>query len=495
MLQNSPFLEENAHAIDNHKNLVYNKKHKGYTKTNTKDKHMRRLNYKVLALSLPVLGSVLASPATFATGISDYNINYSGGTKLSSNVVEKSNILNNLTPLITDKVTTSFTNSTSVSWREAYYKSNNTSCKKTHYVVVKDTNQIADNGPSFTLTSESGYSLDVTIKSITTDNTIDTVVGVIDDTSAVHVGEPLYNTDQCAENDYAVIDGQLLVKNDKRVFVDMIGTLKKDGNVFNHDGVYFGITDIDAAQSYKIMGSSQFVANEMITPSKSILDDNAVYPTPPQGTTINLDNYFVTSQNGNYIYSQFATSPDNGYWLQNSNGVKSAVYSPVQKSDLSNLNFIFGFAKGAGSQIRLYVKQLNVNYISDDNGTITGIDAEKVFIDGNPSGSKTKPSDGYTLSYWVADKDVIRCIGGSCGVIKAGEPIADEYITSLTLTDDTTFKAIHEKKPKAPDTSEVISKELGGAVVPASITGAIILAIVLFYLPRVNRKKVNFKKK
>ena len=271
----------------------------------------------------------------------------------------------------------------------------------------------------------------------------------------------------------------------------MVATLKENGSAFNHDGIYMGITDIDAAQSYKIVGNSQFVKNKMITPSKDILDDNHIAPDPPAGTTINLDNYFVTSSNGNYIYSQYVDAPNDGYYIQNPNGANAAIYAPIQKSDLSSLNFIFGFGKGAGSRINLYAKQQNITYTSDDNGEVSGTSEEKIFIDGNPSGSETTPATGYTFSYWRANKTVI--LNGE--EIEAGEPITDEELAQLTLTDDTTFKAIHEKGPAVPNTGEVISKELSGAVVPISIAGIITLAIVLFYLPRINHKKVNFKKK
>ena len=75
------------------------------------------------------------------------------------------------------------------------------------------------------------------------------------------------------------------------------------------------------------------------------------------------------------------------------------------------------------------------------------------------------------------------------------EPITEEQITHIVVTEDITLTAVHEKAVAVPDTGEIISKEFSGAVVPMSIASIITLAIILFYLPRLSHKKVNFKNK
>ena len=311
-------------------------------------------------------------------------------------------------------------------------------------------------------------------------------MGIIDNTSSVHVGETIYSDSNCTNE----LKSQI-APGDHRVFVEMNAKIFKNSKNSHRqmasDGVYFGINDIDAAQSYKILNDeSKFVANQMITASKENLKDGYVEVSAENPTA--LENKFVS--NGNYIYSQYALGNTQKH-IQNTKA-DALMLSPVAKATLeSGMDFTFGFAKSAYSGIQFYAHQLNVVYESDENGEISGITSEKVISGDTVSGSETKPNKGYELSYWVADKDVTLEDGTE---IAAGEPITEEEIKKVVVEEDITFTAIHEKTPVVPDTGNIMDKELNGAVVPMSIAGIIALATVLFYLPRINHKKVSFKK-
>lgn len=479
---------------------------------------MKKHNFKALALGLPLVGSVLASPATFA--VNNYNIEYTGGNELSGKVNAEGSAVGDvqkLTPLIPNR-NENF--SFSDGWGTGYYQSgsgDNKKCQPTHYLVVRSDTEFSGSY-SFGVSSKTGYSYDVTIDdvSVSQDSPKDIAIGVIDGTNAIHAGEPIFNNDTCSKdvnggtnNGYWVGEQQILLGND-RVFIEMTVKLYKENGKkrqIANDGLFFGITDIDAAQSYQIINeNSKFDANTMISPDATLLRDGYIQEQTEGGviTVHSLENKFVASSNDkkSYIYSEYNTNNPAGdsqtetpekRWIQSDKNNK--LYAPVDKDDLRDgLNFVFGFGKGAGSNIQFFAKQYNIKYTSDDNGKISedGIEEENILIDESPSGTETEPAEGYEFSYWVADKDIKDKNGNK---IEAGTPISDEELTTVTLNEDTIFTAIHEKAVAVPDTGGIISKELSGAVVPMSIAGIVTLSIVLFYLPRINHKKVNFKKK
>jgi hypothetical protein len=99
---------------------------------------MKKHNFKALALSLPLLGSALASPAAFAE---NYGIVYSGGDDLGvGNVVEAPELINSLSTLMQHRDVT-VTVSNSPKWQTGYIGDNN-ECLKVHYVEVSDNNPI-----------------------------------------------------------------------------------------------------------------------------------------------------------------------------------------------------------------------------------------------------------------------------------------------------------------------------------------------------------------
>lgn len=456
---------------------------------------MKKHNIKALALTLPLVGSALASPAVFADEFYNYGIDYTGGaavmgsSKLSDIVNAEGSggatLANSLSKIITTRGTTSF----SGSWLNGYYATTNAGedvCLPTKYILVSNT-EGAPSGLSFTTTNkDSGYSLKVSIESTSTVLDITKVsrvpIAVVEGSSAIHVGEVIYTDSACTtrvkDADNAPNRDAKMGIGDGNVFVEMSAKLYKGEKQFVADGLYFGIEDIDAAQSYRILSTdSMFDAAKMISPDPSAIDS---------GSTAELTNQFYPT--GHYIYSMYTTSGD---FIQNDTSHR--LLSPVTKTTMQNgLDFVFGFAKGAGSGILFYAQQFKVTYTSDDKGEISGIKEENIIKSDTPNGSTTEPSEGYELSYWTANKNVVLDDGTE---IAAGEPITEEQIAHIVVTEDITLTAVHEKAVAVPDTGEIVSKELSGAVVPMSIAGIIALATILFYLPRINHKKVNFKKK
>ena len=92
----------------------------------------------------------------------------------------------------------------------------------------------------------------------------------------------------------------------------------------------------------------------------------------------------------------------------------------------------------------MYKKQLfTINYVSDSNGTITGITSEEKMIDQNLSGSVTKANDDYMFLHWIADKDITLTDNK---IITKGNSISNEQLLDVVINDDITFTAIHVKE-------------------------------------------------
>lgn len=445
---------------------------------------MAKNKLKLLAPAISLLGASLLSPVAMAANPENYGIVYDGGVELGvNNTVEAPELVEALQPIMKHRDVT-ITVSNSTRWKKGYLKEAENKCLPVNYIRVADDSPIAESdNVSFTIAKD-GYTAKVDIKSITTDlaNDRKTTVGVLDDADFVYAGWQIYTTAECDNehiaDDFSTNFGIRPVEND-RVFVRMNVKLLKDNKPFVHNGIFFGITDIDAAQSYKILNEDNILtADNMFVKSKSDLQD--------PDNAYSLKNMFVA--NGNYIYSQY--NSENGATLGSPE--KSNIYVPLLETTQTNgLDLVFGFASGAASGIEYYTYQYNVTYESDENGTISGIEDEKIFPSENPSGSETKPNDGYELTYWTADKDVELSDGT---IIEEGDPITDEQITEVVVTSDITFTAHHEKSVKVPDTGANSTNDDSGAkVISASIAGIALIVSVAFVLAHLNRKKVNFK--
>ena len=84
--------------------------------------------------------------------------------------------------------------------------------------------------------------------------------------------------------------------------------------------------------------------------------------------------------------------------------------------------------------------RLNVSYTSDEHGEITGKTNEIVIPNNNPTGSESTPEPGFVFDHWVADKDVVLTNGDT---IVAGNPITDEQVAQVVVTEALEFTAIH----------------------------------------------------
>lgn len=457
---------------------------------------MKKRNFRALALGLPLLGSALVSPGAFAES---YDIIYEDGAILDGDTVtidtEESPYTQTLTPLIDIAKKDSLQISTQGTWEVGYQKLSDDGCRKINYIFV-DKDGLPQSGGPFGLTISNGkYENKIKFVKASLEN-FPTVaenepyayIFRLDaDTSEIRVSSSqLYTESTCTEKETRTQStNQLIHTNDSKLFLEMKSDLKKNGVKYNFFGLHLNIEDIDSAQSYMIL-------NEKGAFSKDNLFAADAASLQQEGSS--LKNMIVAGDNSkyDYIYSQYDTSKPS-----TTDGIMHTDNSNVfvllsQKTVEEGLHVVYGFgSSSAWSNLNYYARQYKVTYKADKHGEITGITSEDIVQVDNPSGTSTKSDDGYELAYWKADVP-LRLSDGT--TIEAGEEMTEEQVKMAMIIEDTTFTAYFEKPTKVPDTGAIISKELSGAVVPMSIAGIITLAIVLFYLPRINHKKVNFKK-
>lgn len=242
--------------------------------------------------------------------------------------------------------------------------------------------------------------------------------------------------------------------------------------------MYFGLTDVDAGQSYKILNDgNKLSSSNMYAKSAELL----------QPEDSDLRNMFVSS--GNYIYSQY--NADGHFNIrEKGNDVFVKLNEATQKD---GLDVVFGFSGLAWSGVEYYAKQYTVNYISEDGGKITGLTEEKVMPEKNPSGSEATPNKDYKLDYWKADKDVTLEDGT---VIKAGEKLTMEQIKQVVVDQDITFIAVYKavSPVSAPDTG-VYTGGFNASVAASLLMGVLLVGgLAVGLTPRVFHKRVGFKK-
>lgn len=446
---------------------------------------MKTNKLKIWASVLSFVGSSIASPAVFAE---NYGITYSGGEDLgTSNVTINEELVDGLFPLIQETpVSLEFSNSTR--WqKEGYIKDKAGGCNKVRYTKITSNDNItASDNMSFTVKSGQ-YKAKVDIVSSSLENFSDPDrninVAVMVGYSLVYVGWPIYQDSTCSD-DHRVEgdDNQGFIRADNtRAFIKMHSELSKGSKRFNKEGIFFGITDIDAAQSYKILNAGNELTKDNMY-ARSAADLQSPDADDP------FRNKFVAD--GNYIYSSYSTT-QYPYALATS---KSNIYVPLtMATQEAGVDFVFGFANSyAASAIEYYSRKLNVKYISDENGVISGIKDEKVFPTDNPAGSTSKPNDGYKFVYWVADIDVTLEDGTE---IKAGEHLTPEQVKQVVVEKDITFEAIHETtSPAAPDTGASTTEGVSATAISVSVASLVALVIAGFCLANIKREKVDFKK-
>ena len=238
------------------------------------------------------------------------------------------------------------------------------------------------------------------------------------------------------------------------LFVRMNIKLKRDGKPYTSNEIHFGIIDIDASQSFKILD-----ADSQFTPHKIYADDvNKLQPQYESTDTQRLYNILV-DQTGSYIYSQFN---DNGGFGTDQ---ISNIYAPItRETQEDGLNVVFGYAGKAGSQIRYFSKQYKVTYkVASEGGGTVSRKSEEVVSGNNPLGSTAKEKEGYQFEYWTTDQAFEDNNGKQYAV---NDKIEMKDIKKIEVLHDYSFTA-HFKKSETETkqyTVEYIPDKPGGDV-------------------------------
>ena len=478
---------------------------------------MKKAKMATAATIVAMLGAQLGSASVFA---SPYNIEYTGGALLGeSNVQINPTLINSLSPLMQSgsvEVTTSSSSEIKTGYLQTGGRLNR--CNEVKYVTISNSDPIASSDRvSYTLT-QGNYAVTVDFNSVSLDNANDGVtysVGIASGTNILYSGYQIYTDSSCRTAASGISSLNMTMNNNpSKVFVDM--TIK----VFNKtnmnsplilNDLYFGLTDIDRAQSYKILNEGNMLEQErMFARSASDL----------QASNDTFRNMYVAE--GKYIYSEYIHNGSTG--ALDTNEI-SNVYTKINNNTQQDgLNIVLGFATGAYNGIEYFAapesvpEVVRITYASDEHGIITGRTDEDVAINGHPSGSTSRPAENYEFSHWVANKRVTLTNGTT---ISAGSPITSAQVPTIVAQERITLTAVHkavtpsgddEPSEDEPSEDEPADESSDGKAVPVvpdtgmntgntnaaiaivSITGIVLGAIAIKLLPRLNHKKVDFTK-
>lgn len=387
----------------------------------------------IIASLLAIPAALLGSGNVFADN--SYNINYSGGSDLGASGTIKidKDLVENIenSSLLNPGESTTKLTIKGDGWQSGYYKLDD-DCREAVYYKATKSGTVSN--LSFAIENNK-YAADIVIKKIELDG-ISLSQGqfvpiVIDkETKSIFVKSgAIYPNSYCA-NEVAGVVGP--AHDGKKAFVEMNIKLREASKTTTYlsDKLYFGITDIDSAQSFKILNQGNgFSESTTLAKSKEDLQRNK-----QDG---NYKNKFVTASNGNYIYSEYSnTSP---FILDNGNTANIYVKLSNQ-TQTDGLNVVFGYASDAASAIEYFTQQYTVTYKSDSHGTVSGKTSEEVKYMENPTGSQTTPEADYRLICWKADKEVM---------LKNGKTVAKNTCvnpTQVVVKSDLVFTAYHTNK-------------------------------------------------
>ncbi|MBQ3436606.1 hypothetical protein IJG26_01465 [Candidatus Saccharibacteria bacterium] len=435
-----------------------------------------------------IAASMMLATASLSTNVfaENYGITYSGGDPLSdSNVTINPGLIDGLTPLFKSVIPEETTYSNSSKWEDGYMliESYNI-CKPMKYFRVSGTKTIKpEDNLKMTLSNEK-YSIDISFDEASIEGYVDDGkdFAVAMDNNWIDGMTEAYTDAEC-QNKVTDIKESGYSQNSKQ-FIKTNVKLRKKGTapVFVSDELYFGIVDIDAAQSFKVLNPSNLLTkNNMFARAAADL----------QGDNPESEFKNIYVENGNYIYAEF-NKDSNPPTVSSSN--KSNVFVKLnQETQRNGLDIVFGFVAGAASRVDYYAKQYSVKYISDEGGDITGIPSEDVIAGQNPIGSEEEAKEDYVFKYWIADKDVTLTDNTT---IKAGQPITMDKIKLVIVNQDITFTAIHEKKEATipvPNTGASTMNIEPATIASVSVFGVLALALTIRVLPRFTRKKVRFE--
>ena len=445
-----------------------------------------------LAAAMLAATNVIATPVFAAN---PYGIEYDGGTPLGEGVV---NLLDeHIGPLIDLDEEVEIEYSDSELWDDGYSYDVARRCKKTKYFKVSENTTAQDLEGVYYTISNGKFKIKVEIASVLNqvifnDDENDNewvAVEALPTNGTLLVGYNISKDSECGTKE----DGVILLYNGARdrgtFFVETKQTLTRIDNkqekVFKHDDLYYGILDIDASQSFKVLNSgNQLISGEngnMFAKSFDGLQPTVESEDGDDNNTNTItedDKNMYVGGEGKYIYS---TTPT--FTIDEGNNVYVKLNAATQSE---GLRMVYGFASGAGSPISYYAKQFTVEYLSDKNGEVDEVEAESVIAGETPSGSTTTPAEGYELDYWTADKAVILTDGTK---IKAGDPITSKQIKQVIVGEDLVFTAVHvESAPiEVPDTGASTS-EKNAAFIAVSIIGAVLGASMFGILMKTIRK-------
>lgn len=461
-------------------------------------KKQSRIKSALTGLALASMGLSLFGPNVIAAN--PYGIDYSGGAALSSeNININPTLISNLKPLVADSNDNEVEFEDGTKW-ETVYEMVDGECTRSNYKFtgIGRNNTVNQNsGLNYTIKGQD-YSIEVRFdkiaiegydSSLVQDNQV-IALEVHSKSGAIATSiKDIYRDSSCAN----IVENSVPIHFDSggHIYFQVNLKLHRRGSTetFAPNGLYFGITDIDAAQSYKILSAG----NEL---SPSNMFARSVESLQPEDTT--LRNMYSAS--GQYIYSQYDTATFN---IISGADLFVSVKPAVQRN---GLDVVFGFTGGAASGVQYYSEQYTVTYESDENGSISGIDKEQVVSGDVPTGSTSSAKKDYELDYWIADKDVTLENGT---IIKAGEKITPEQIKMVIVDQNLTFTAIHKtiekEEPKSedeeessdirvPDTGSFTGEGSGIAQVTIYILGGLMVIPLGYLIALICRKKIDFNK-
>ena len=406
---------------------------------------MKKKRIGVLAASLALTGAMASPYNVFAAADpNNFGIVYAYGAPLSeNNVTIDKTIVNNLATIVENK---SEIKNIKGSWKEGYIKSNEFDvCRQFRYLDVTQSGIPSGNGHGFTIKSGE-YEVTVQLERVNVEGfnpsdlttTIgfvpsETAAGAPKGISAFYGGWLPYSDSDCTtpKSGYTKLSYE---DGNGKIFAETYMKLKKNGQAFSSNELYLGIIDIDASQSYMIRNTGdEFTKSRLFATSANVLQ-------PWFGDEQNVHNMYVGSASGypSYIYSQGAFN------VPMTTKLYAKISEATQKST-NGLDFVFGFANAAGSEIEFYLTKYKVTYEATKGGQVSGGTLETVIAGNKPAGAVTPQADtGYVFDGWTTDQDVTL---GNGTVIKKGGVITIEQVKTIVVNDNYNFVAHFSPKP------------------------------------------------
>ena len=411
---------------------------------------MKYRKTKLMSLGLAVVGSMALAGGQNVFADNSYNIVYEGGEDLSREV-QNGESLSDLQPLIHASQDELRVRVNGTAWNTGGWTTsviNGTQqCIGVDYLTVTGNAEFRDTYIDEIQINSSGstvlngkYIERVGIERVELDN-----MPALEGKSVAVIAQPrsagimlgaIYTDGTCTTKRSDIFDptgledtpekGKVFVQTKIQLFENKNGKVDTD-RVFSSDELYFGFTDIDRAQSFKILNTnSTLIKDRMFSP-----DLNNLQPDSDKYSGLNKFKLI-----GNYIYSEYPPFNIDG---------NSRIFVKIDPQDQrTGLQVVFGFGANAGTPTMFYGKAYKVTYKSDPHGAITGIKNEDVLSGENPSGTTEDASEHYETEYWIADKDVNVKEGDEVKTIPKGEHIKYDQIKNVIVDQDIEFTVYHK---------------------------------------------------